>query len=376
MPSYQEKNKKKWTKDGRSWYFRCYYTDVFGNRKQYESPKYYTKKEANEEEHKFLTKYNHHEIVEDPLFDDVFKEWLDYKKFQVKSSTYYDLMKKLEKHILPFFTESKLSSINASRILLWKEELSKTKLILDSQNTIIRYFKEILEYAEINYNFDKRIISKLQTYKIETIVETGKKSQNNFWTFDEFQKFISVIDNSYFYLVCNFLYYTGVRFGELMALTWDDVDFDKNIVKINKTLSCKVGNGSYIITSPKTSNSVRYVLLNDVLLKLLRKHYEEEKKLYAFDNKLFVFGNVKHLSQTTFRRFLDTHIALADVKKITIHGFRHSHVSLLINLGCDVRDVAERIGDTVQMVENTYYHMFPQKKNNVLDKLNSLNSKE
>ena len=66
---------------------------------------------------------------------------------------------------------------------------------------------------------------------------------------------------------------------------------------------------------------------------------------------MFVFGNVNHLAQTTLKRKLDKYINIAQVKHITIHGFRHSHISLLIHIGCDSRDVANRVGDTVQTIE-------------------------
>ena len=85
-----------------------------------------------------------------------------------------------------------------------------------------------------------------------------------------------------------------------------------------------------------------------------------------------VFGNIKYISPTTLKRYLYHYIEIAKVKKITPHGFRHSHVSLLINLGCDSRDVAERVGDTIQMIEKTYYHMFPTKKKETINLLNNL----
>ena len=86
---------------------------------------------------------------------------------------------------------------------------------------------------------------------------------------------------------------------------------------------------------------------------------------------MFVFGNVKYIAPTTFKRKLDKYIVLSKVKKITPHGFRHSHASLLIHLGCDSRDVAKRLGDTVQVVESTYYHMFPKKEKTSVTLLNN-----
>ena len=75
---------------------------------------------------------------------------------------------------------------------------------------------------------------------------------------------------------------------------------------------------------------------------------------------------------TSLKRYLYKYIKIAQVKKITPHGFRHSHISLLIDLGCDSRDVAERVGDTIQMVEKTYYHMFPTKKKKTVNLLNNI----
>ena len=79
------------------------------------------------------------------------------------------------------------------------------------------------------------------------------------------------------------------------------------------------------------------------------------------------------MTPTTFSRCLDIYIKKSVVKKITPHGFRHSHVSLLFDLGCDSRDIAARVGDTVQVIENTYYHMFPSKKSHTVNALNNMN---
>ena len=157
-----------------------------------------------------------------------------------------------------------------------------------------------------------------------------------------------------------------------MALNWHDLDFKNKTISITKSLNAKVGNKSYVITSPKTSNSVRKVEIPDSLLKLLKTHYSNEKRIFNFNDDMFIFGNVNHLALTTLRTHLDEYIKLAKVKRITPHGFRHSHVSLLVYLGCDFRDIAERIGDTITMVQNTYYHMYPEEKSKAVELLNTL----
>lgn len=372
MPVYREKNKKKWTKDGRSYYFKCYYNDIYGKRKQYKSKLYKFSGEAKEAEREFTRKTKICDIVDTNInFIDVYQEWLIYKQSQVKSTTFYSVVKRSEYHIVPFFKNYKLYSIKINVINAWKDYISTLSISIGHKNTLIRTLKEILIYARDNYEYDSKIVSKLQLYKSEAIIATTD-AESNFWTYDEFKKFIQTVDNPLYYIIFSFLYYTGLRSGEMIALTWKDIDFSKKQIRVNKTYTDKVLKGTNRITTPKTNNSIRYVDIDDNLLYLLKEHKQKEKNIYNFNENMFVFGNANHISSTSLKRYLYKYIKIAKVKKITPHGFRHSHVSLLINLGCDSRDVAERVGDTIQMVEKTYYHMFPAKKKNTVNLLNNL----
>lgn len=374
MAVYQEKDKSKWTKDGRSWYFRCYYTDIYGDRKQKVSKLYGGKKLAQEAEREFLNKVStDSSFVSSVSFMEIYDAWLAFKRTQVKSSTIYARKKRANIYIIPFFEKYKLHSIKINTLNMWKDEVFKSKIGLDHKNRIVSDLKEILEFACNNYDFDLKIASKLQKDKTEEVAKESD-SKHNFWTYDEFKQFINVVDNRFYYILFHFFYYTGLRIGEVCALNWNDIDFKNKTLRVNKTLSNKVEGQLYIITSPKTNNSNRIVDLDDNLVKLLEEHKNNQMNLYGFNNNMFLFGDVNPLSPTTFKRHLYRYVQLANVKKITPHGFRHSHVSLLINLGCDSRDVANRIGDTVQMVEKTYYHMFPSKKTHVINVLNKLNN--
>lgn len=116
------------------------------------------------------------------------------------------------------------------------------------------------------------------------------------------------------------------------------------------------------------------IYLVDEIVELLKEHYKHENKYYGFNKNWFIFGGLKPISATTLSRKLDYYIELSDVKKITPHGFRHSHASLLIHLGCDEYEVAARLRDTVETVMNTYYHMFPEKKTVAVNTLNNFKS--
>lgn len=370
MPVYNEPDKKKWTKDKRHWYFRCTYEDINGNKKRYKSKMYFSRQDAEDEESNFLLKVKVHDRHENIPMKILIDEFLFYKKRSIKSSTYYGLETYINKHIRPIFNDKKISQVKANTINLWLEDIESKNFNIKYQNKLIGLMRDIIKYAKDNYNINSKVLTLLQSVKDESPIE--KEKLTNFWTYEEWKQFIKYVDDEYYYLVFNFLYFTGCRIGEVMALNWHDLDFKNKTISITKSLNAKVGNKSYVITSPKTSNSVRKVEIPDSLLKLLKTHYSNEKHIFNFNDDMFIFGNVNHLALTTLRTHLDEYIKLSKVKRITPHGFRHSHVSLLVYLGCDFRDIAERIGDTITMVQNTYYHMYPEEKSKAVELLNNL----
>lgn len=372
----KEKNEKRLPKDGRSFYFDVYYNDSFGNRKEKKSKYFKTKKEALEAERDFLNKINTSDFDDKTIsFEDVYKEWLKIKEKRLKSTSYYSLEKRCNLYILSYFNKFKLHSIRMNNINDFIDGLKNKNIGMEYVNKIIGHLRELFNYAKDNYNFDYRIANNIIPYKLD-VTQKIRESEWNYWTYEEFSSFIENVDNEYYYLIFNFMYYTGMRMGEVIALKWNDIDFKRKEVRINKSFTNKVSGKKWDIIDPKTTNSVRIIDLDDETLKLLKTHYNNEKKIYNFNDDMFVFGNQKHLSPTTLTRWLNKYIELSEVKKITLHGFRHSHVSFLIHLGLDSRDVAERIGDTVQVVEKTYYHMFPNKKKNTVNMLNNFKNKQ
>ena len=376
MPFYQDKNKDgNIIKDskGNSWYYRCYYTDLYGNRKQKKSRKFKTKTEAQIAERTFLLgKEKDNEIDRNVDFSTVYNNWLEYKKNKVKSTTFYCIKKKTDKHILNYFIKYKLYSIKMNVLNSWKNDLMEKNLCTSSTNAIIGYLNEILKYSNIYYEYDIKLSHCLIKIRDDSPKMKKKNSEDNFLTITEFSQFIKTVDIKLYRIVFLFLFLVGPRIGELLALTWEDIDLKNKVATINKTLSHDTFDFSYTIVSPKTNNSIRKIDIDDYLNEILILYKNEQKQIFGFQQNWFVFGGSKPLSLTTLRRYFNKYIEKSNVKKITLHGLRHSNVSMLIYLGCDVYDVAERIGDTIEMVESTYNHMFPQKKKDIVDKLNNL----
>ncbi len=380
MPVYE---RKKPTKDGRKYFFRCYYRDKYGSSKQFTSKLYKGVRECEKGERIFLEEVEYRDLTDyTVMFIDVYNEWLEFKRSKVKETTFYAYKTRTRKHIIPFFEKYKLHYIKINDILKWRDSILKINITLQQRNRIITDLKDVLEYARDNYDFDNKVVSKVQTVKVSTI-EKANDSEWNYITYEEYQKLIEATDNILYKRMFEFLYYTGLRITEFIALTWNDIDLDKKTVRINKILTTKVDYAKYDILPPKTTNSIRTVDLPDNIVTMLKEHKSEEEKIKCFNNSMYVFGNIEYIKQSTFRRYLNHYVKLAKIEPknpnykdgdsiLTPHGFRHSQASLLINLGLDFKDVAERLGDTPKMIETTYYHMFPQKKSRTVNALNSM----
>lgn len=186
----------------------------------------------------------------------------------------------------------------------------------------------------------------------------------NFWTLEEFQTFIKVVDNPLYYSLFSFLYYSGCRCGEALALTWDEIDFNTNTFDIHKTLYKRAGIA--LLTPPKTSHSYRKRQMPNVLVSIMQNWKNIHNSLYSLGEAKIIFGGNDYLSATTIRRHFYQYQKMAKIKKIKIHELRHSHVSYLTNMGAHPQDVAYRIGDTMEQIQKTYSHFFPTREKDLM----------
>ena len=198
------------------------------------------------------------------------------------------------------------------------------------------------------------------------------KKEMQFFTYDEFQKFISVVDEEDYKLFFEFLYYLGLRQGECTALTWNDINFEKKEVSINKTLTTKLKGQLYTISSPKTSNSYRTLPIPLKLIKSLQNRKEIAKKKKYFKEEWFVFGDELPFRETTIQMRKNKYCKLAGVKQIRIHDFRHSCASFLINSGASIVLVSKYLGHSkISVTLDTYTHLY---KNELLEVSNMIDT--
>lgn len=197
----------------------------------------------------------------------------------------------------------------------------------------------------------------------------GRKNADemDFWTTDEFQTFIEAVkDKPVSYAIFMTLYYTGIREGELLALTPADIDLEKQTLRINK--SYQRIDGEDVITSPKTPKSNRTIPIPDKLVTCLKEYMD---KCYGLqpDDRLFPYN------KSFLYREITSGCEKFGVKKIRIHDIRHSHASLLVEMGCSPLLIAERLGhEKVQTTMDTYSHLYPNKQVEVARQLDGLMS--
>ncbi len=326
-----------------SWTCKFYYTDWTGKRRQKKKEGFKTKREAREFEINFL---NSCKTDVDITFANLVIEYMSDCQIRLKPTTYASKEHIIRTKLLPYFSDIPINLIDISTVRKWQNNIiSNPKNYAQTyQKTIHNQLSAILNYAVKYYGLPVNTAAKCGSI--------GKKNAEamNFWTISEFQQFIKVVDNEKTKTIFNLLFYSGIREGELLALTLDDFDFSNNTVSINKNYARL--NGVDIIQEPKTPKSKRIVSLPKPIMKMVFNY----SKNFISSERLF------RVSKNFLLREMDRYSQLAQVKRIRIHDLRHSYASMLIELGTPPLEIQERLGhEDIQTTLNTYSHLYPNK---------------
>lgn len=174
-----------------------------------------------------------------------------------------------------------------------------------------------------------------------------------------------------FYVFFNIAYYTGLRKGEIHALRWADIN--KNYLSVKHSITQKLKGKGDLETPPKNKSSVRTLQIPLPLIKILKEHKKRQMQLPNFSKDSRVLGDGRCLRDTTIQKKNILYSKLANVKTIRIHDFRHSHASLLANMGINIQEVARRLGHSkVEITWNTYSHLYPKEEEKAVAILNAI----
>lgn len=267
-------------------------------------------------------------------------------------------------YILPYFKDYNIQEIEKTHILQWEEMLDQKDLSYKYKKDIYVFLAMFFKWFERYNNLDRNVVSEVG-FILKNKDE--KKEIVQIWTISEFKRFIKKVDDPVYKVFFKFLFFTGCRLGEVVALKFSDLE--SNYISISKTSIRGCG-----FNSPKTESSNRKIKIDYKLKKeimLLKKYYL--KKYKYFDDNFFIFGGKKNLSYSTSTRKKNEACKKANVKQIRLHDFRHSHVTLLLSKGIPVKTVCSRVGHKdVSMTLNVYAHILKIDEKRLMRKLTLL----
>lgn len=314
----------------------------------------------------------------DVTFKEAAEMWLVNYKNTVEASTFSRTSLLFEKHIYPKFGDLLISKITTSYCQkvanFWSEKGTSKQFPL-----FLNYMSKVFKYA-INLELtDKNPV--VNVIVPTNNLETGRKEKElKMYTKEQLDTYLKEVNketNSYFkirdYTIFRLLAFSGCRIGEVLALTWDDIDFETKKIRINKTVT--KAKKYYISKTPKTSKSNRKLFLDDKTILTLKKWKLAQSKFLfelGFSKPAHIFTNEDNkftINQAVTERLV-VYTNRAKLPYIGLHGFRHTHASLLYSAGADHKEVQERLGHAnIKTTMDTYTHLTDDKKEETIEKL-------
>jgi integrase len=360
------------------WGFRYRYkvNGVWVKKESYN--KDWSKRQAELQELKFIESLNK-PSGETMTFSDLYKMYFSFKKDKMKLRAYRDTMTTCDRHILPYFNDFMLSNIKAHDIEKWQETLLKATYIKSGVKQV--YANRQLEKIQINlkailgFAHDRELIPRNPFNQCGLVKrrELVQEDEKRFITVDEFNRIIQAIELSKIddltkaqdLVIFSILFWCGLRKGELMALEVKDYNILTRELKVTK-------NWDYVnkvMTTPKTNNSVRTVIVPNIVDQYIVRLLSLYKNMIDFTLDKNLVSYHERIAPTTLTRKKDRYCKIAGIK-MTLHDFRHSHVSLLVNSGLQPFEIAKRLGHTVEMVNEVYGHLYPSKQKEMVAIMN------
>lgn len=310
--------------------------------------------------------------VELHKFRDVFNQWFENYQYTVKESTWVTTQRNFDNHILPYLGRKNISDIDDDYIQKVVNKWFKSKL---------RNYKRFLNATSLIFQYAKRK-HYITTNPCENVIIPRQESHlhlmaENYYTKEELQKFLQcVYESSDFnvYAFFRLLAFSGMRKGELLALTWSDVHFKEMTISITKTQSR--GKDGINIQTAKTNESMRTVWLDRKTISILKDWKKEQRtwllqRGYNQPSNQLVFQNGYNTMYQPIKprlwmlRVTDEY----NLKRITIHGFRHTYATIAYKAGLDVKQLQHQLGHrNIQTTLDIYTAITNGQKSDIADK--------
>lgn len=344
-----------------------------------------TKKEAQLELNRLLVDFekNGLEKKHNETFKEVYELWYESYRQTVKEATSIATERYIKLHVLPILGDCKINHITPAMaqkaVNVWADKLQVYKVVL-------QYAYKVADYAITLGIMEKNPFERVTRPKAK---RTRDEKEIKFYTSDEVQQVLSYLEKKvhrvnnknllYKYFaewdltMYRLLAFSGIRGGEALALTWNDIDFESGTLTINKTLS-QTRKG-YDVLPPKTKSSNRVISIDDKTCRML-KRWQLRQKEFFFQantiNKNIIFSDYKgnySQRQALYQRSsrLSSFVGLPN---IGTHGWRHTHASMLYEAGVPMKETQERLGHaSLEMTNSIYTHLSDKQKNATAEKL-------
>lgn len=374
-------NKTNVKKDGKQQYrVRVNYTDANGKPCQIERT-VYGLAEANAMEQRLISEYKEKRTVSCKMtVQQLYDEYMKYHENETRASSNNSTANKLQMRVLPYLGNCRLDKLTQQVLANWKIEIGKQDIALRTKKNAYTSLSALLNYAvKMNY-ITKNPLTVLGNFKDTNTFEKPAKDFD-YYTSEQFVKYIAACENNCqtvidwgYYVFFNIAFFTGARKGEINALKWSDID--GNIMHIRRSIAQKT-KGEDIETPPKNKSSIRDLQMPTQLIEILNEHKERQRaasRLFSDDYR--ICGGERPLRDTSIDKHNRKFAIEADLPRIRIHDFRHSHASLLANEGINIQEIARRLGHSnVQITWNTYSHLYPREEDRAIEVLERISLK-
>lgn len=374
MPIYKLNEKNK---DGKLKYkVRVNYVDANGAKRQL-TRVVWGSAEAKELEKQLVRELDNKTFCNTTMtVSELFADFLNDSKQNSRATTVQGYEKNYRLHIKPYIDHIQIRRLNTKNLSEWKTAVNQKGLSLTTRKNIYSALRTALNYAVKMDYLPVNPLNKVGNFKDAYY----QKEEMQFYTPEEFQLYKSAAlaeaqtEKYYdFYVFFCIAYYTGCRKGEIHALRWNCIDFNKQTLHVRKSINQKQKGGD-VETPPKNQSSIRILQIPQPLIDILLEHKSRQQSIIPnWKEEGFVCGYYMPLRDTSIQYENEKYAKAAGVKKIRIHDFRHSHVSVLINNGVAVTAIAKRIGhSTAKETLKTYAHLFPGEEEKAINVLNNI----
>lgn len=324
-----------------------------------------------------ISKKNSVHSLQAETVKELYEQWLVIRRMEVKASTLRTQMGIMNGFIKVFGNE-KLTKIKSSALQTY---LLAKDWSYGYRNLVRVYLSSLFDYAKtVGYLVDNPM-DRVVLPKHKVTQEEIELKREHYLSRNQIRLYLDVLNkkgtNPIFNILVEFLYLTGLRAGEAQALMWSDINFDTRILTVRHTVQRASKKSDYQITTPKTIHSYRKVYFNSRVVELL----DELKCLTSVvsdKDLVFTDGHGDFFLLNAFNLYIQYHfdnlkIGKSDNFKLTSHVFRHSHISLLAELGFHIREIMERVGHSDEKTTiQIYTHVTEKMKRDSFEKLESV----